>query len=179
MIESAVHNGIPKKGPTGSNRTPRWSPWGDSGGLVKEYATRCKEGVADETNPAAVGGSAAGACRLGLGRHHRQGTRARRVALRGERGPLTRRAGPAGERRLRGLLRRLLPRGGRGSPWRRQRGGVPAGEHRAPLRGSSQRRGRPVRREPDADPEPRRGHGPGLRPGDLHRRRDPLRPYGA
>ncbi len=43
MIESAVHNGIPKKGSTGSNRTPRWSPWGDSGGLVKEYATRCKE----------------------------------------------------------------------------------------------------------------------------------------
>ncbi len=41
MIESAVHNGIPKKGSTGSNRTPRWSPWDDSGGLVKEYATRC------------------------------------------------------------------------------------------------------------------------------------------
>ena len=33
MIESAVHNGIPKKGSTGSNRTPRWSPWGDSGGV--------------------------------------------------------------------------------------------------------------------------------------------------
>ena len=44
MIESAVHNGIPKKGSTGSNRTPRWSPWGDSGGLVKEYATRCRGG---------------------------------------------------------------------------------------------------------------------------------------
>ncbi len=40
MIESAVHNGIPKKGSTGSNRAPRWSPWDDSGGLVKEYATR-------------------------------------------------------------------------------------------------------------------------------------------
>ena len=45
MIESAVHNGIPKKGSTGSNRTPRWSPWGDSGGLVKEYATRCKAAI--------------------------------------------------------------------------------------------------------------------------------------
>ncbi len=33
MIESAVHNGIPKKGSTGSNRAPRWSPWGDSGGI--------------------------------------------------------------------------------------------------------------------------------------------------
>ena len=33
MIESAVHNGIPKKGSTGSNRTPRWSPWGDFWGV--------------------------------------------------------------------------------------------------------------------------------------------------
>ncbi len=61
MIESAVHNGIPKKGSTGSNRTPRWSPWGDSGGLVREYATRCKtvvqrlvDEVKNRNNPAAA-----------------------------------------------------------------------------------------------------------------------------